>query len=211
MILNTIITEMTEQGEVVVDVFQRLSDNRILFISDDITDDLTTDICATLLLKDSMDSKNKISIFINSRGGDIRNVLAIYDTMQAIKSPIETVCMGSAMKEAAIILSAGTPGMRYATKHSIVSVGQLVNSWIQHSDLTDAKIVLAHILSDNKKMMDIFAKTTGKPLKQVMSDFDRLVFMDSQQAKKYGFIDKIVSFNKKSCCKTTTKAKGNCK
>ena len=194
--MNTIVTETTEQGEIVIDIFQKLSNDRILFISGDIDDNMAADVSATLLLKDSEDSDSKITIFINSRGGDIRNALAIYDMMSIIKSPIETVCIGSAMKEAVIILASGTPGMRFATKHSVICVGQLVNSMMQHSDLTDAKSLLAFSISDNRKMMDIFAKKTKKKLSQVMSDFERLVFMDSKQALKYGFIDSIVKFNK---------------
>jgi len=194
--LNTIVIETTDQGEVAIDVFQKLSNDRILFVSGEITDDMASDICATLLLKDSEDSNKKITIFINSRGGDIRNALAIYDMMSMIDAPIETICIGSAMKEAVILLAAGTPGMRFATKHSVICAGQLINSWMRHSDLTDAQSMLSHSLSDNKKMMDVIAKTTKKPLKEVMADFERIVFMDSKQALKYGFIDKIVTFNK---------------
>lgn len=194
--MNTIITETTEDGDIIaIDVFQKLADSRILFITDDITDEVAADICATLILKDQTD-EGKISIFINSRGGDIRNALVIYDTMRTLRSPVETICVGSAMKEAAMILAAGTPGLRYATKHSIISVGQLVSDWTQQADLTEAKIVMANTLNDNKKMMDIFAKTTKKTTNQVMKDFERLVFMDSNKAKKYGLIDKIVHFNK---------------
>lgn len=194
--MNTIVTETTEQGEIAINIFQKLSNDRILFISGDIDDNMAADVSATLLLKDSEDSDSKITMFINSRGGDIRNVLAIYDMMSMIKSPIETVCIGSAMKETVILLASGTPGMRFATKHSIICVGQLVNSMMQHSDLTDAKSLLSFSISDNKKMMDIFAKKTKKKLSQVMSDFERLVFMDSRQALKYGFIDSVVKFNK---------------
>lgn len=194
--MNTIVTEPADQGMVVVDIFQKLSNDRILFISGEIDDDMASDVAATLLLKDNEDPSSKITIFINSRGGDIRNALAIYDMMSMIRAPIETVCIGSAMKEAVIILAAGTPGMRFATKHSVIVVGQLVNTMMQHSDLTDAQSLLTYSLSDNKKMMDIFAESTGKDVKQVMSDLDRLVFMDSKQAVKYGFIDKIVKFNK---------------
>jgi len=194
--LNTIVTENTEEGEVSIDVFQKLSNDRILFVSGDIDDDMAADISATLLLLDSEDSDNKITIFINSRGGDIRSALAIYDMITMIDSPIETVCIGSAMKEAVILLVAGTPGMRLATKNSIICAGQLVNSWVHHSDITDAQTMLNHSLSDNKKMMDIIARKTNISLKQAMSKYERLVFMDSRQALKRGFIDKVVPFRK---------------
>ena len=198
-ILNTIVSETMEQSaEMPVDVFQKLSNSRILFISDEIDDELTSDICATLLLKDQECHEEKITLFINSYGGDIRNVLAIYDVMQMIHSPIETVCMGAAHNEAAILLVSGTEGMRFATKNSVICVGQLVNDWMRvHSDLVDAKSSLNQQLEDNKRMMDIFAVASGKDLKQVMSDFDRKVFMTSQEAMKYGLIDKVIKQTKK--------------
>jgi ATP-dependent Clp protease protease subunit len=113
-----------------------------------------------------------------------------------ISAPVETVCIGSAMHGSAILLAAGTPGMRFATKHSVICIEQLVNDWMKHSDLTDAKTSLAQSLEDNKRMMSVFAKTTNKTLKQIMTDFDRKVFMTPQQAVKYGFIDKVVPYNK---------------
>lgn len=183
---------MTEQGEIAIDVFQKLAGDRILFVSGDITDDVASDVCATLLFLDMDNCTDKITLFINSQGGDIRDVLAIYDVMCLVKSPIETVCIGSAMKEAVILLTAGTPGMRLATKHAIICAGQLVNDWVINSDLTDATINLTQSMDDNKRMMNIFSKTTNKPLKEVMSDFERKVFMTSAQAAKYGFIDRIV-------------------
>lgn len=194
--MNTIITEETDQGEIAIDVFQKLANDRILFITSDIDDNLAVDICAMLLLKDVEDSSKKITIFINSQGGNIRNILAIYDMMKMIQSPIETVCIGSAMKEAVILLTAGTPGLRLSTKNSIICAGQLINDTASVVDLTDAKTSLDQSLDDNKRMMEIIAKTTKKSLKQVMSDFERRVFMTSQEALEYGFIDRIISTNK---------------
>jgi ATP-dependent Clp protease protease subunit len=186
--LNTIVLEATEHGDMPIDVYQKLSNDRILFISDEIHDSLAADIAATLLLKDAEDSDKKITLFINSHGGDIRNVL--------ISAPIETVCVGSAMDEAAIILSSGTPGMRFATKNAVISAGQLVNTWMVRSNLTDAKKNLELITTDNKRMMEILAKTSNKTLKQVMSHFERRVFMNSHQAMKFGLIDKVVALKK---------------
>jgi ATP-dependent Clp protease protease subunit len=194
--LNTIVTEITEQGEVAIDVFQKLSNDRILFISGGIDDELASDICATLLLRDSESSEKKITMFINSHGGNIRDVLSIYDMMCIIETPIETVCIGAAMEEAAILLAAGAPGMRLATKHSVICAGQLINDSISMSDLTDAKSNLEQSQVDNKRMLEIIAKCTGNPIKKVVSDFERRVFMNSQEALKYGFIDQIVSSNK---------------
>lgn len=190
--MNTLVLETTEQGDFAVDVYQKLSQNRILFISDVINDKLAAYISASLLLKNAESSKDKITIFLNSDGGDIRNALMIYDTMQLISAPIETVCIGSAMDEAALILLAGTKGMRFASKHSTIAVGQLVNNWISFSDLTDAKSNLDQAKDDNKRMMEIIAKTTGRNLKDTMDFYDRRVFFNAQQAVKQKLIDKVI-------------------
>jgi ATP-dependent Clp protease, protease subunit len=194
--LNTIVIETTEHGDMPMDVYQKLSNDRILFIANVISDSVATDITATLLLKDSEDSEKKITLFINSPGGDIRNIFMICDMMHIIEAPIETVCIGAAMDEAALILASGTPGMRFATKNSIIAVNQLSHDWVTHSDLTDAKKYLDLAVTDNKRMMEIFAKTTGKSVKQVAEDFNRRVFMNANQAVKYGLIDRVVSFSK---------------
>lgn len=191
--MNTLILETTEVGDVPVDVYQKLANDRILFLCNDITDSVATDIIATLLLKDAEDSDQKITLFINSDGGDIRNVLAIYDVMSMISSPIETVCIGAAMNEAVIILAGGAPGMRFATKNSIIAATQLVHdSYSGYSNLTDAKKILDMCVADNKRMMEILAKSCKKTIKQVMDDFERRVFMNAKQAAKYGLIDKVV-------------------
>lgn len=194
--MNTLVLESNELGDFPVDVYQKLSNDRILFICDTITDSVASDIVATLLLKDAEDSEKKITLFINSQGGDIRNSLMIYDMMQMIDSPIETVCIGSAMDEAVIILAGGTPGMRLATKNSCIAVSQLSADWFINSNLTDAKKILDLSVQDNKRMMNILAECTGKTVKQVSEDFDRRVFMNSAQAVKYNLIDKVVRVNK---------------
>lgn len=194
--MNTLVLESNELGEFPVDVYQKLSNDRILFVCDDLTDSVAADIVATLLLKDAEDSEKKITLFINSMGGDIRNALMIYDMMQVIEAPIETVCIGFAMNEAVIILAGGSPGMRLATKNSCIAVSQLTSDWFINSNLTDAKKMLDLSMQDNKRMMDILAKCSGKTVKQVSEDFDRRVFMSSAQAVKYNLIDKVVRVNK---------------
>lgn len=203
--MNTIITETTEHGEVPIDIYQKLSNDRILFLTDFIDDKVATDIAATLLLKDAEVSNkvnedpedNKITLFINSEGGDIRAVFMIYDVMQIISSPIEVVCFGGAMNEAAILLVGGTEGMRYATKNSIIAVGQLISQWAKRSNLVDAEKTLIQVTRDNKRMMEILAKHSGKKLAQVTKDFDRIVFLEPAKALKYGFIDRVIKFGKK--------------
>lgn len=184
--------EETEHGEMPIDVYQKLVDNRILFLFDTIDDKLASNITATLLLKDYEDPKSKITLFINSDGGDIRNVFMIYDMMQIVEAPIETICIGSAQNEAALLLAAGAPGMRLATKHAIIGVGQLVHEWMSFSDLTDAKQILDLSAKDNKRMMDIIGKACGKSAKEITADLERKIFMSSSQAVKYGLIDKVI-------------------
>ena len=194
--LNTLVLEETEMGDVPMDVYQKLANDRILFICNTLTDEMATDIVATILLKDAEDPDRKITLFINSEGGNIRNAFMIYDTMQMVSSPIETVCIGEACDEAAIILMGGTKGMRLATKNSVITVSQLFHDWMTHADLKDAKKLLEQSTVDNKRIMEILSKSSGKSIKQVIKDFDRRVFLSPKQAIKYGFIDKEVKHAK---------------
>jgi ATP-dependent Clp protease, protease subunit len=194
--LNTIIYEDSEFGEVPMDVYQKLSKDRILFVTGPIDDDLASDITATLLLKDQEDSDKKITLFINSPGGDIRNVFMIYDMIQMIDAEVETVCVGEALGESVILLTAGSPGNRLATKNSIISVGQLHQNFHTQTDMVNAKKFLDLFTEDNSRMMKILATAAKKPFKQVVKDFDRTVFMNAIKAYKYGLIDKIITFNK---------------
>lgn len=194
--LNTLVLEQTEHGEVPVDVYQKLAGDRILFLTEYLDDTLASDIVATLLLKDHEDSEKKITLFINSHGGDIRNAFMIYDVMTMIHAPIETVCIGAAMDEAIVLLAGGTPGMRLATPHAIISATQLVHSFHMHTDLPGAQALFEQEKLDNQRLMEILAKVTKKTLATVKKDFDRRVFFNAKSALKYGFIDKIVTFNK---------------
>jgi len=194
--LNTIIFEETEFGDMPVDVYQKLASSRILFVTGGIDDSLASDITATLFLKDQEDPTLKITIFINSYGGNIRDALMIYDMIQMIDAPVETVCIGEARGEAVVILAAGTPGFRYATKNAIIAVGQLEANGHSYVDMSDAKKLLDLFTEDNLRMMKIISQAAGKPVKQVMEDFDRTVYMNAVKAAKYGLIDKVVTFNK---------------
>jgi ATP-dependent Clp protease, protease subunit len=194
--LNTLVLEQTEHGEMPMDVYQKLANDRILFITDYVTDEIATDIIATLLLKDHEDPEKKITLFINSDGGDIRNTFMIYDVMTMIQAPIETVCIGSAMDESAILLAGGERGMRLATKNAVIAVSQLVQDWNMHTNLTDGKNLLDQFIVDNNRLMDIYSKATNKSVKQVKTDFDRRVFFNASQAVKYGLIDKVIVPNK---------------
>jgi len=190
--MNTIISEMTENGEVFFDVYQKLASSRVLFLNSEITEELATDIIATLLVLDNEKPGEKITLFINSMGGHIRNILMIYDAMQILSSPIETLCIGSCFDEAVLLLSSGTPGMRFATKNAAISVGPLLNDFRSHGNLTDAAKLLELNSRDSKAFIDILAKGCKKTVKEFSLDFDKREFLNPKQAMKYGFIDKIV-------------------
>lgn len=194
--MNTLILEQNENGEVAVDVYSKLSNNRVLFISEDINENMATDIVAALLCKNEEDDTSKITLFINSEGGDLRSVFMIYDVMKLLKAPIETICSGAAWNESLLLLSAGTKGMRYATSSSVICTSQVMYDKMHFSDLTDARVIKDLIKYDNKKMLEAFAKNTGKTYKQICSDFNKKTFMTPTQAKKYGLIDAIIK-NKK--------------
>lgn len=188
--------EEHEGNDIPIDVFQTLSNNRILFIQEDLNDKIAADICATLLVKDMESSEDKISLIINSEGGDIRSAFMIYDVMRLISAPIETICMGSTWNESLILLASGTPGMRFATPNSFICASKLMYDAMHYSDLTNAKIVKDLFERDNKKMLEIISKITKKSLKQINEDFSVKKFMTPLQAKKYGLIDDIIKFKK---------------
>jgi len=194
--LNTIVLHEARSSEAPLDVYQDLSENRILFITGQITGSLATDISATLLLKSFEDPEGKITIIISSEGGSIRNAFMIYDMMQTISCPIEIICVGVISNEAILVLAGGTPGMRLATKNVIISVSQLENNYVSQVNMTNVNKIMKMTDEDNKRMMTILAKAVKKPLKKVMSDFDRRVFFDSAKAMKYGLVDRVITYSK---------------
>ncbi len=194
--MNIIITEETEHGDIPIDIYSKLAGDRILFINDRVDDKLATDIMATLMLKDSEDSDQKISLFINSEGGDLRSIFMIYDVMKIVQSPIETFCVGEAFDEVVLLLAAGTPGMRHATENSIICASQLLSNGTMFSDISDAFILMDRLKRDNKNFINALAKCTKKPIKKVMDDLERKKFFSAKQAVQYGFIDSIVENSK---------------
>jgi ATP-dependent Clp protease, protease subunit len=195
--LNTLVLEQTENGDVPIDVYAKLSQDRILFLSEPLHDELATDMIATLLLKDSESHDEKITLFINSHGGDIRNAFMIYDVMQMIEAPVETICIGAAFDEALILLAGGEPGSRFATRHAVLAAAQLEPGLHMHTDIPGAAALFKQHKVDNDRLMEILAKTSGKSVPQVRKDFDRRVFLTASQALKYGFLDQIIEPNKK--------------
>ena len=195
--MNPLILEKTlRQEEQVTDVFAELASNRILFINGEITDSLATDISATLLLKNLENQKEKISLFINSNGGHIRDVFTIFDTINLIEAPVETICTGACMGAVTLLLAAGSPGMRYATTNSIINFSQLEHDEYTMSDLTDATSLLQRLQRDNQNMMQYFSKCVKKSLKTVLKNFEKSQYFDAKEAVQYGIIDKVIGKTK---------------
>jgi len=190
--MNTLVTEVTEHGEIPVDVYQKLANDRILFIYDYLDDKLASELSAIFLLKGEEDPEEPITLLINCEGGDIRAVLMVYDVMQLLSCPIKTICVGSACQEAVILLSSGTKGMRFATENSLITASQLYHQSVSISDMTDTKSFLEQAKKDNDVAMTILAKNTNKTKKEIMTFFERKKYFTSKQAKKFGLIDKIV-------------------
>lgn len=188
--MNSTVLEVNENDETTTsDVFSILENQGILFITDYIDTEQATYVVSSLLLKSA--DKEPITLFINSEGGEIRDVFSIVDTMQSIKSPIKTIVLGCAMNESVLIALAGTKGMRYATKNSFICPSQLIRNESSFANLDDAKSTLDRFSKDNKEFMKLIAKFTNKKYSQVVKDFDRMKFFSSQQAIKYGMIDHI--------------------
>lgn len=188
--MNTLISEMTPHGPELVDIFDKLANNRILFLFDEITDQIAVEFVASLLLLDNVDKK--ITIFLNSEGGNLQNIFMIFDTFQIIKSFIEIIATGIVSNEAVLLLAAGTPGMRFATENTLIIPSQPVQYEYQYSDLADANSLLDRMTVDNKVFMTAFAKKIGKKISDISKDLERKKFLDPKQAQKYGIIDNII-------------------
>lgn len=190
--MNTVITEITEHGEIPIDIFTKLAQDRILFISDYIDDRMAADITATLLLKNYEDSEEKLSLFINSEGADIHSVFMIFDMMQLMTCPLETICVGSAMNEVVLLLAAGDKGSRYATPNSVICCSQLMQEKYYRADLLDAKSITERIHNDNKRFLAALAKKIGKKVPEVSTKLKQKTFMNAKQAKSFGIIDQVM-------------------
>ena len=188
MLIPTVI-EKSEFGERAYDIYSRLLRERIIFLSGPIEDHSANVVIAQLLFLKSEDPKKDISFYINSPGGSVTATLAMLDTMNHIKPDVSTVCVGVAASGAAILLSAGKKGKRYALPNAEIMIHQ---PWggIQ-GQATDIEITAKHILSVRDRLNKILSKNTGKPLKDVEKDVDRDFFMSADDAKKYGIIDEV--------------------
>ena len=194
--LIPMVIEQTGRGERSFDIYSRLLKERIIFLGSDISDVIADVVMAQLIFLEYEDADKDITIYINSPGGYVSSGLAIYDTMQYIKSDVVTVCIGQASSMAAILLAAGTKGKRYALPHSRVMLHQPLGG--AGGQAADMAIHAKEIVRVKQELNDIIARHTGQKIDIVAKDTDRNFFMTSEEAKKYGIIDEIFTTKKKT-------------
>ena len=186
-----LVVEQTHRGERAWDIFSRLLKDRIIFLGTEVNDDVANAIIAQMLFLESEDPDKEITLYINSPGGVVTAGLAIYDTMQYIRCPVSTVCLGQAASMGAFLLAAGEPGLRRALPHSRVMIHQPLGGY--RGQATDIEIHAKEILSIKKKLNDLLAAHTGTPVEQVAKDTERDKFLSAEEAKDYGLIDQVIA------------------
>ena len=189
MALIPMVVEQTDRGERSYDIYSKLSEERIVFITGEINDALANTVVAQLLYLEAKDSDKDINIYINSPGGSVSAGLAIYDTMNFIKCDVSTICIGLAASMGAFLLSGGTKGKRYSLPNGEIMIHQPLGG--AQGQASDIEIQAKHILQIKEKLNSIIAKNTGKPLEQVEKDTDRDNYLTAEDALEYGLIDKI--------------------
>jgi len=189
--LIPMVIEQSGRGERAYDIYSRLLKDRIIFMGDQVVDSMANTIIAQMLFLESEDPDKDINVYINSPGGSVTAGLAIYDTMQYIKPDIATICMGQTTSMAALLLAAGTKGKRYALPHGRVMIHQPLGG--AQGQATDIDIHAREILKIRDELNAILAKHTGQDIKKIRKDTERDYFMSSEEARKYGIIDKVIS------------------
>ncbi len=189
MALIPMVVEQTDRGERSYDIYSKLLEERIIFITGEINDAVANTVVAELLYLEAKDSAKDIDIYINSPGGSVTSGLAIYDTMNFIKCDVSTICIGMAASMAAFLLSSGKKGKRYALPSSEIMIHQPLGG--AQGQASDIKIQAEHILALKKKLNFVLAANTGKPIEQIEKDTDRDNYLTAEDALGYGLIDKI--------------------
>ena len=184
------VVEQTGQGERTYDIYSRLLIDRIIFIDEEITQHTASIVVAELLFLEAQDPDKDINIYINSPGGEVAAGLAIYDTMRFIKPDISTICVGRAASMAAVLLSAGTKGKRYALPNAEIMIHQPLGGFQEQA--SDIKITADHILDLKERLNRILAENTGQELSVIERDTDRDNYMTSADAAAYGLVDKVI-------------------
>lgn len=174
-----------------IDIYQRLSLERIIFLSQEVDDNIANAIVASMLYLDSEDPGKPISLYINSPGGSVTAGMAIYDTMQHIKSDVVTICVGLAASMGAFLLAAGTKGKRFALPHARIMIHQPLGG-TGRSQASDIAIEAKEILRIRTQLNQILSDRSGQPLSKIEKDTDRDYFLSAQESKEYGLIDKVI-------------------
>ena len=190
MSLVPYVIEQTSRGERSYDIFSRLLKDRIIFLGEEVTDVSANLIVSQLLFLESEDPGKDISLYINSPGGSVTAGMAIYDTMQYIKCDVSTICVGMAASMGAFLLAAGTKGKRLALPNAEIMIHQ--PSAGTQGQITDMAIHLKRLQTIKKRMNEILAANTGKPVEVVAADCERDNFMNAEEALAYGLIDKVI-------------------
>ncbi|HOP48778.1 MAG TPA: ATP-dependent Clp endopeptidase proteolytic subunit ClpP [Desulfobacteraceae bacterium] len=189
--LIPMVIEQSSRGERAYDIYSRLLKDRIIFMGEQVHDQMANTIIAQMLFLESEDPDKDINLYINSPGGSVTAGLAIYDTMQYIKADVTTICMGQTASMAAMLLAAGAKGKRYALPHARILIHQPLGG--MQGQATDIEIHTREILRMRDELNNILAKHTGQDLKTIEKDTERDYFMSSTEAKEYGIVDRIIT------------------
>lgn len=194
MSLVPYVVEQTSRGERSYDIFSRLLNDRIIFLSEEVNDTTASLIVAQLLYLEAQDPDKDIQFYINSPGGVVTAGLAIYDTMQYIKPDVSTICVGMAASMGAFLLAGGTKGKRFALPNAEVMIHQPLGG--AQGQATEIQIAAEHILKIRTRLNQILAENTGQPLDVIRIDTERDNFMSAEEAKEYGLIDEVIKNRK---------------
>ncbi len=189
--LIPMVIDQSSRGERAYDIYSRLLKDRIIFLGTPLTDEIANLLIAQLLFLESEDPDKDINFYINSPGGVVTSGLAVYDTMQYIKSSIATVCIGQAASMSAVLLSAGTEGKRYALPNARIMIHQPMGG--SHGQASDIAIQAKEILRMKETLNQILAYHTGNDLKKIQKDTDRDFFMSGEEAEEYGIVDHVIA------------------
>ncbi len=189
--LIPMVIEHSSRGERAYDIYSRLLKDRIIFIGEPIDDNVSNLVIAQLLFLEAEDPEKDISIYVNSPGGMVTAGLAIYDTMQYIKSPISSICVGQASSMGALLLTAGTKGKRFALPNARIMIHQPMGGF--QGQATDIDIQAKEILKMRQRLNEILVYHTGQPIEKIQADTERDYFMNGEESQKYGLIDEVIS------------------
>jgi ATP-dependent Clp protease protease subunit len=189
--LIPMVIEQSSRGERAYDIYSRLLKDRIIFMGEQVHDDMANIVIAQLLFLESEDPDKDVHLYVNSPGGSVTAGLAIYDTMQYVRPDVVTICMGQSTSMAALLLAAGTKGKRYCLPHSRIMIHQPLGG--AQGQATDIDIQAREILKVREILNKILAKHTGQPLDRIQRDTERDFFMSAEEAKEYGLVDKVIT------------------